>query len=104
MEEALLAGERVLSRHRYRIARYGDSVSAERGYLRETGNLVFHSAPGRRALAVFVGGGFTYTGQRILADGQTFVNVQHLYDSHQPRPLLRRRLAAALLAALDRST
>ena len=31
-----------LRRHRYRIRRDGDAVAAERGYLREAGNLVFH--------------------------------------------------------------
>src|SRR5579875_2211694 len=42
-EEALTAGERILRRRRYRVQRYGSSLSAERGYLRETGNLVFHT-------------------------------------------------------------
>ena len=83
-EDAVEAGERVLRAARYRTARYGDSVSAERGYLRETGNLLFHSALVGVLIAVFVGGGFTYTGQKILVTGDTFVNGQTQYDSLNP--------------------
>lgn len=82
--DAVDAGERVLKGARYRTARYGDSVSAERGYLRETGNLLFHSALVGVLVAVFVGGGFTYTGQKILVTGDTFVNGQTQYDSLNP--------------------
>src|SRR5680860_5453 len=38
------SARRLLRSQHYRTELYGDSVSAERGYLRETGNLVFHSA------------------------------------------------------------
>src|SRR4051794_18483262 len=80
-EQALAAGERLLRRRRYRVQRYGASISAERGYLRETGNLAFHAGLVGILISVFVGGGFTYTGQRIVATGQTFVNQQQQYDS-----------------------
>lgn len=83
-EAAVDAGERVLKRLRYRTARYGSSVSAERGYLRETGNLVFHSALVGVLVTVFVGGGFTYTGQKVVVAGTTFVNNQLSYDSLNP--------------------
>ncbi|MGT2425533.1 cytochrome c biogenesis protein ResB [Amnibacterium kyonggiense] len=59
-------------------------MSAERGYLRETGNLLFHSALVGVLIAVFVGGGFTYTGQRVLVTGDTFVNAETSYDSLTP--------------------
>ncbi|MCS5715587.1 cytochrome c biogenesis protein ResB [Herbiconiux sp. CPCC 205716] len=60
------------------------SVSAERGYLRETGNLVFHSALVGILLAVGIGGGFGYQGQRVVVEGQTFVNTLLAYDSFNP--------------------
>ncbi|WP_375388438.1 cytochrome c biogenesis protein ResB [uncultured Amnibacterium sp.] len=82
--EAVDAAERVLRRLRYRTARYDGSVSAERGYLRETGNLLFHSALVGVLVAVFFGGGFTYTGQKVLTTGETFVNGQTQYDSLTP--------------------
>jgi cytochrome c biogenesis protein len=83
-DDAVAAAERVLTAMRYRTARYGSSVSAERGYLRETGNLLFHSALVGVLVTVFVGGGFTYTGQKVLVTGQTFVNGQTSYDSLNP--------------------
>ncbi|GAA2750466.1 cytochrome c biogenesis protein ResB [Amnibacterium kyonggiense] len=84
VDAAVDAGERVLRASRYRTARYGSSVSAERGYLRETGNLLFHSALVGVLIAVFVGGGFTYTGQRVLVTGDTFANTELGYDSLSP--------------------
>jgi cytochrome c biogenesis protein len=60
------------------------SVSAERGYLRETGNLVFHSALVGILLAVGFGGGFGYSGERAVVEGQTFVNTLVNYDSFNP--------------------
>ncbi|WP_150958068.1 cytochrome c biogenesis protein ResB [Microbacterium testaceum] len=72
----------------YRVARYDArgsfSVSAERGYLRETGNLLFHGALVGVLIAVGVGGGFTYTGQRVLVEGQAFSNSLLDYSSFNP--------------------
>ena len=68
----------------YRTERYGDSVSAERGYLRETGNLVFHTALVGVLVTVGVGGGFGYSGQRVVVEGQAFSNVLSAYDSFNP--------------------
>ncbi|WP_378144901.1 cytochrome c biogenesis protein ResB [Cnuibacter sp. UC19_7] len=84
----------VLKRARYRTvvftgsdARTGRetvSVSAERGYLRETGNLVFHASLVGVLAAVAVGGSLGYSGQRVLVEGQTFVNTLLAYDSFNP--------------------
>ena len=73
----------------YRIERYDAqgvaSVSAERGYLRETGNLVFHGALVGVLLSVGIGGGLTYTGQTVIAEGDSFVNSIGLgYTSFNP--------------------
>ena len=73
----------------YRVARYDGrgsySVSAERGYLRETGNLLFHIALLGVLLAVGIGGGYAYTGQRVIVQGTTFVNsVGTDYSSFNP--------------------
>ncbi|WP_375400786.1 cytochrome c biogenesis protein ResB [uncultured Amnibacterium sp.] len=80
-EAALAQAERLLKARRYRVRRYGDSVSAERGYLRETGNLVFHLALVGILIAVFLAGGLAYTGQRILAVGDSFNASQSGFDS-----------------------
>lgn len=69
----------------YRVERYDRgatfSVSAERGYWRETGNLIFHIALVGVLVTVGVGGGFAYTGQRVLVEGETFANTLLDYDS-----------------------
>ena len=74
----------LLKKQGYRTERYDNSVSAERGYLRETGNLVFHTALIGVLIAVGIGGGFGYTGQRVVVEGQKFVNVLGDYDSFNP--------------------
>ncbi|HWI30480.1 MAG TPA: cytochrome c biogenesis protein ResB [Microbacterium sp.] len=69
----------------YRVERYDSrgafSVSAERGYLRETGNLLFHVALIGVLVSVGLGGGFAYTGQRVIVEGTTFVNTLLDYSS-----------------------
>ncbi|HZZ52520.1 MAG TPA: cytochrome c biogenesis protein ResB [Pseudonocardia sp.] len=59
------------------------TVSAEKGYLREAGNLVFHVALLGLLVAVAVGKLYGYSGQVIvLADGSQFCNTGILnYDS-----------------------
>ncbi|HWL01051.1 MAG TPA: cytochrome c biogenesis protein ResB [Microbacteriaceae bacterium] len=89
--DALDAARTTLRRRGYRVADYGsrggggvDSVSAERGYLRETGNLVFHVALIGVLASVGLGSGFGYTGQRVIAEGYAFTNVLSGYDSFNP--------------------
>jgi len=60
------------------------SVSAERGYLRETGNLVFHSALVGVLVSVGIGGGFGYSGQKVIVEGDSFANVLLSYESFLP--------------------
>ena len=85
---AIEAARTQLRSSGYRVALYegagGLSVSAERGYLRETGNLVFHTALIGVLIAVGIGGGFGYTGQKVIVEGQSFVNVKGSFDSFTP--------------------
>ncbi|KAM9863281.1 cytochrome c biogenesis protein ResB [Leucobacter sp. BZR 635] len=57
------------------------SVSSERGYLRETGNLLFHVALVGVLVCVGLGSAFTFNGQRVLYEGESFVNQLIDYDS-----------------------
>jgi cytochrome c biogenesis protein len=69
----------------YRVRVFdGQSASAERGYLRETGNLVFHIALVGILLTVGLGGGFIWTGQKVVPVGQSFANTLSDYDSVSP--------------------
>ncbi|NCV35405.1 MAG: cytochrome c biogenesis protein ResB, partial [Actinobacteria bacterium] len=56
-------------------------------YLKETGNLVFHYSLVLLLIAVGVGGGFSFSGQRVLVEGDTFVNNLASYDAFSPGPL-----------------
>jgi cytochrome c biogenesis protein len=78
-----LRGWRTVEREEADGAR---SVSAERGYLREIGNLVFHFALLGLIVAFAVGKMFSYSGQVIvLANGSQFCNAGVLnYDSFTP--------------------
>jgi cytochrome c biogenesis protein len=62
------------------------SISAEKGFLRETGNLIFHFAMLGLIVSFALGKMFNYEGQVIvLADGSEFCNVGMLgYDSFRP--------------------
>lgn len=84
-ESAIDIAEKQLRALRYRVERYDDergfSVSAERGYARETGNLVFHLAILGVLVTVGLGGGFAHTGQRVMVEGTSFVNTLLDYSS-----------------------
>ncbi len=87
--DAVQLAEAQLKASGYRVERYDGrgtaSVSAERGYLRETGNLVFHGALVGVLLSVGIGGGLTYTGQTVITEGDSFVNSIGLgYTSFNP--------------------
>ncbi|WP_432393284.1 cytochrome c biogenesis protein ResB [Pseudarthrobacter sp. L19] len=60
------------------------SVGAERGLFKEVGNLVFHTALIGVLVSVAAGGLFGYSGQRILVEGDTFVNTLVGYDQFSP--------------------
>ncbi len=74
---------------RWRIAEReepGDvvTISAEKGYSRETANLIFHVALLAALLLIAIGRLFTYQGSRIVTQGTGFCNVVYQYDSWKP--------------------
>ncbi|WP_018654714.1 cytochrome c biogenesis protein ResB [Actinomadura flavalba] len=83
--EAVLAQARtVLRRRRFRTDADGAAVSAEKGYLGETGNLVFHLALLGLLFALGVGNVFGYRGDVLLTEGKTFANAINNYDQFAP--------------------
>lgn len=60
------------------------SVAAERGYLKEAGNLLFHVSLIGVLIAVAVGGMFGYRGQKLIIEGESFTNTQIGYDVFFP--------------------
>lgn len=57
------------------------TVSAERGYLRESGNIVFHLALMGLLVAVATGQMLHYRGQAIVVEGRGFANAVTDYDT-----------------------
>ena len=81
-ETALEQARKVLKG--YRIERYGDSVSAETGYLREAGNVLFHLALLGLLLALAAGSFFGYRGNMLIVEGDGFANTLPSYDAIYP--------------------
>jgi len=105
--QAIDAAEAQLKKAGYRVERYDAggvaSVSAERGYLRETGNLVFHGALVGVLLAVGIGGGLTYTGQTVITEDDSFVNSLGLgYTSFNPGRFVDTDVLPPYTLTLDR--
>ncbi len=60
------------------------TVSAEKGYSRETGNLIFHVALLCSLVLIAVGRLYTYQGSVIVKQGSGFCNTVSQYDSWRP--------------------
>ncbi|RJT83484.1 cytochrome c biogenesis protein ResB [Arthrobacter cheniae] len=60
------------------------SVGAERGLAKELGNLIFHTSLIGVLVSVAVGGLFGYNGQKVIVEGDSFVNTLIGYDSFNP--------------------
>ena len=69
-----------LRRQRYRVLVRGNTVAAERGYLREAGNLLFHVSLLGLLLGVSIGALFAYRGSVVVTVGQGFSNNLTQYD------------------------
>lgn len=66
----------------WRVRREADSsISAERGYLRETGNLVFHLALIFVLVGIAIGGLFGWKGNVIVREGSGFSDALTQYDA-----------------------
>jgi cytochrome c biogenesis protein len=90
--ELAAAAAELLKRKRWRVRRRDEangviSVAAEKGYLRESGNLVFHVALVVLLAGIALGGLFGYKGTVLVTEGQGFANVQSSYDVFSPSRL-----------------
>jgi len=87
-EEALAVAAALLRRQRFRL-RTGDGwVSAEKGYRREAGNLLFHVALLALLGAVALGGLFGYKADKLLVEGDSFANTGTSLDVFHPGRLV----------------
>lgn len=75
---------RRLRKLRFRVVTGDGWVSAEKGYLRETGNLFFHVALLGILLSIGAGSLFGYRGNVLVAEGDGFANTVAAYDRFIP--------------------
>jgi cytochrome c biogenesis protein len=70
----------MLNKRRFRAHTVGDAVAAEKGYLREAGNLVFHIALIVMLVAFAAGQLFKSEGGKLIVEGDGFSNTLTQYD------------------------
>jgi cytochrome c biogenesis protein len=101
--QALQAADKALRRRRFRTASHDDqSMSAESGYLRETGNLVFHIAICVIVVGVAVGHLFGWRGDVIVPEGEAFSSTVSSYNAVVPGPLTDLEHLPPFTIGLDR--
>lgn len=87
VDQVLQAAAAQLRGRRFRVRVDGEAVRAEKGYLREAGNLMFHLSLLVLLVGVAWGSLFGFEGRVIVTEGNGFSNTQALYDEFTPGPL-----------------
>jgi cytochrome c biogenesis protein len=87
-EAAIDASAAMLERRGFRLRRDTDWISAEKGYLREAGNLLFHLALLGVLVSVAVGGLFGYKADKVLIAGDSFADTGSNLDEFHPGRLV----------------
>lgn len=78
--DVLEAATKELRRRRFRVQAYDGAIGAERGYLREAGNLLFHFSLILALIGVAWGSLFGYRGTVLVVVGNGFSNAVAQYD------------------------
>ncbi|HZB18433.1 MAG TPA: cytochrome c biogenesis protein ResB [Blastococcus sp.] len=90
--QALDVVEEELRVRRFRVVRRdgarGPELSAEKGYLKETGNLLFHLSLVALLLGLAGGKLWGYEGSILVTEGQGFCNSFQQYDTYSSGPLI----------------
>ncbi|GAA1993378.1 cytochrome c biogenesis protein ResB [Terrabacter lapilli] len=102
-DEALAAAREVLKRKRFRLHSHdATTVSAESGYLRETGNLLFHLALTGIIVGMAVGHLLGWRGDVILAEGDKFASSAGTYNTIAPGPWVDSETLPPFVLSLDK--
>ena len=83
-EAALEQIRTLLRRGRWRVAQRDLALSAEKGYLRETGNLLFHISLVALLVGIAMGGLLGFQGTVLVKEGDGFANTVLAYDDIKP--------------------
>lgn len=101
-DEVHEAAQRLLKQRRFRAHQVGGSVAAEKGYLREAGNLAFHVALIVLLLAFAAGQLFKSEGGKLIMEGDGFSNTLTQYDDFKSGSLFDTEELAPFSFKLDR--
>jgi len=80
-EEILVIARSHFGKRRYRIRDCDGSVAVEKGFIRESGNLLFHLSLIGILIGVSSGALGGMRGSAIVNEGESFINVATSYDS-----------------------
>lgn len=103
-DAVLDAAASALVAQRFRVRRETDAVGAERGYLREFGNLLFHVSLVLLLLGVAWNALWGYRGDVIVVEGQAFSNNLSQYDDFRAGGLFSPSELGSFTIAVDRFT
>ena len=98
---ALDVVEEELRVRRYRVVRREGELSAEKGHLKETGNLLFHLSLVALLLGLAGGKLWGYEGSILVTEGQGFCNSFQQYDTYSSGALVDSGDLAPLCVDLD---
>ena len=98
---ALDVAEEELRVRRYRVVRRDGELSAEKGHLKETGNLLFHLSLVALLLGLAGGKLWGYEGSILVTEGQGFCNSFQQYDTYSAGALVDSGDLAPLCVDLD---
>ncbi|WSQ11042.1 cytochrome c biogenesis protein ResB [Streptomyces sp. NBC_01231] len=101
VREAALA---LLKKRRFRANAAGDAVAAEKGYLREFGNLAFHIALVVMLVAFAWGQLFKSEGNKLIVEGDGFSNTLTQYDDFKSGTLFTQDDLEPFSFTLDKFT
>ncbi|MFE4868816.1 cytochrome c biogenesis protein ResB [Streptomyces sp. NPDC056682] len=99
VREAALA---MLKKRRFRSRISGDAVAAEKGYLREAGNLLFHVSLIVILVAFATGQLFKSEGHKLVVQGDGFSNTLTQFDDFKSGSLFNSEDLAPFSFTLDR--
>ncbi|GAA6524882.1 cytochrome c biogenesis protein ResB [Intrasporangium sp. DVR] len=100
--EALAAARTALRAKRFRVHSHdATTLSGESGYLRETGNLLFHLALTGIIVGMAVGHLFGWRGDLILPEGEEFASSATTYNTFSPGPLVGDDAVPGFVMKLD---
>jgi len=99
--QALDVVEEELRVRRFRVVRREGELSAEKGYLKETGNLLFHLSLVALLLGLAGGKLWGYEGNILVTEGQGFCNSFQQYDTYSSGPLVKSSDLTPLCVDLD---